>query len=240
MAGTVKFFDTTDPFSLADWEIQTGPNPNRTKQRAQALTKDGDEFAHAQYGTADSGTFTYVAKKFTGFLAVPAVGTVTGGYHIDNWTVAYTQTGFPTLSINAHKHVDGAADANCRVYNPSFKVPARSIGVPSVIPAADDEADPIFELDSGAVVGMRGLSLALSVNHVDEMDASGGHLAGDNYDGTETLSAEFTGDVDPSTDYDLDSAWTDDSFSKSNGNTQATTTSLTATHHVAHYVATSP
>ena len=30
MAGAVKFFDTTDPFSLADWEVQTGPNPNRT------------------------------------------------------------------------------------------------------------------------------------------------------------------------------------------------------------------
>ena len=236
MAGTVKFFDTTDPFNLADWEVQTGPNPNRTKQRAQALTKDGDEFARAQFGTSESGTLTYVAKKFTGFMTMPPAGLVANGWHLDNWTVRYNQRGFPTLSVNAHKHIDGAADADCRLYYASFKVPARSIGVPSAIPSVDSEADPVFELDSEATIGLRDLSLALACNHVDESNGDGGHLAGDNYDGTETLTVDFTGEVDPSADFALNDAWTDDSLNRSQGNTQATTQSLTATHHVAHYV----
>ena len=48
MAGSVKFFDCTDPFSLADWEVQQGPNPTLTKQRASALNKEGDEFRKKQ------------------------------------------------------------------------------------------------------------------------------------------------------------------------------------------------
>lgn len=236
MPGSVKFFDPVDPFSLADWEVQTGPNPNRTKQRASALKKDGDELAHAQHGTSESCTFTYVAKKFTGFLTVPGVGTIASGYHIDNWTVTYSQRGFPALSVSAHKHIDGTLDADCRVYEPTFKVPARTIGIPTEIPAVTGD-DPVFALDAEAVVGIRGMTLAMSLNHVDEDDNAGNHLAGDNYDGSETITVDFTGDVVPADDYELAEGWTDDTLGKSQGNTQATTTSLTATHHVAHKVA---
>jgi len=237
MAGSVKFFDATDGLSLTstDWEIQNGPNPTFTKQRAQALTKDGDEFARRQYGGQYSGTFSYVAKKATGTLTVPNVGAVVAGWHIDNWTVTYTQNGYPTLAISAHKHdtaLGGVLDSNCRTYAPSFKVPA-CFGVPTSIEGVTANTK-VFELKSAAVVGMRGLSLGMSVNHVDEPGKDGEHFAGDNYDGTETLTAEFTGDLDLSADVTLHADWTDDSLAKNGGNTVATTSSLNATHHVVH------
>ena len=63
--------------------------------------------------------------------------------------------------------------------------------------------------------------------------ANGAHFASDNYDGSETIQVDFCGDVDPETDYTLNSDWTDDTFAKNQGNTVATTSSLTASHHVA-------
>lgn len=234
MSGKVKFFDATDPFGLADWEVQGGPNPNRTKQRAGALNKHGNEFAHAQFGTQDSGSVTYIAKKFTGFLTVPNVGHIANGWHIDSWTVTYNQKGYPSLSINCHKHISGTVDANCREYAPSFKVPARAIGIPTVIHASTGEG-VVFGLAEGAVVGIRGMTLSMSLGgHVDEDDNEGNHFASDNYDGQESISVEFTGDVDPAADFTLDGDWTDDNLSRGGGNTVVSTTSLTATHHIAH------
>ena len=62
MAGQGRFFDAVDPFNLADWEVQNGPSPSRTKQRAQCLDKNGDELMHTQFGTQDSGTIVYKAR----------------------------------------------------------------------------------------------------------------------------------------------------------------------------------
>jgi len=237
MAGQVKFFDAQDPFSLTDWEPQNGPSPSRTKERAACLTKDGDELMHTQFGTKDSGSIVYKAKVSTGYLTVPNVGTVSNGWHIDSWQVSYTQKDYITLTLNVHKHIDGNVDANCRTYAPSFKVPAVLVGCPTTIPASTGTGN-VFALTQNAVVGVRGVTLSMSVNHVDEDAANGSHFASDNYDGSETMQIDFCGDVDPSTDYTLDENWTDDTFAKSQGNTVATTTSLTASHHVTHVVST--
>ena len=238
MAGSVKFFDDSDPFSLSDWEVQNGPSPSLTKQRASALAKDGDEFRHKQYGGQYAATLNYICKLASGYATVPAVGTVTGGWHIDSWTVTYTQNSWPTLAITCHKHdtsLGGVVDSGCRTYAPSVQIPV-CFGVPTELPNVGTDAGNAFELDASADVTTRGMTISMSVNHVDEPGKDGEHFASDNYDGVETLNVEFTGDVDPATDYDLDSAWTDDTFGKSQSNTTATTSTLTATHHVAHVV----
>lgn len=234
--GTVKFFDCEDPFSLADWEVQNGPSPALTNQRAQALNKNGNEFAHKQYGGQFAGTLNYTCKKVSGFAAVPYVGTVANGWHIDNWAVTYSQTGFPVLAITCHKHDTsrgGVLDSNCRTYAPTFKVPA-CFGVPTVIPKLDE--GNVFELDDEAVITVRGMTLSMSLNHVDEPGKDGEHFAGNNYDGSETIGVEFTGEA-TTDDFTIDSDWTDDTFAPSNGgNTVATTASLSISHHVSHYV----
>ena len=236
MAGAVKFFEASDPFSLTDWEVQNGPNPSLVKQRASALNKSGDEFKHGQYGAQYSGTVNYVCKPVSGYASVPKPGQIVSGWHIDSWVVTYTQTGWPTLAITCHKHDTtngGTLDSNCRTYSPSFKVPA-CFGVPaSVEKSASGATGAIFALSQSAVVGLRGMTLSMSVNHVDEPDRVGEHFASDNYDGTENIGIEFTGEVE-SSDYTLDSDWTDDTLAQNGGNTVASTASLSISHHVAH------
>ena len=233
MAGKVEFFNPTDPFGLEDWEVQKGPNPSLEKQRASALDRNGDEFAHVQFGAKMSGTCEYVAKKFTGTLAVPPAGLIKDGWHVDSATVSYTLNGYPTLSISCHKHVDGTADANCREYAPTFSVPARAIGAPTTLPDASGSGS-VFGLSTSAKIGVRSMTLSWTCNHVDEDANDGGHFASDNYDGSETLSVDFTGNADPSTDWTLDDDWTDDTVAHGGGNTEASTTSLSASHHIAH------
>ena len=232
----IKFFspvEVTGPHT--GWELQTGGNPSLARQRASVLKSDGDELAAVQYGAQYSYTENYTASAFSGNMTVPNVGAVKNGAHVDSVSVAYSQTAAPTLAVNSHKHatVDGTAiehDA-CREYEPSIILPARAIGVPVTLKKkAGDTA--VFTLPEG--VGIRSLSYQLQCTHVDENDGNGDHLAGDNYDGVETLTIEFTGEVDVA-DLNLDADWMKpDSFAHTNGNTQATTTSMTLTHHVAH------
>lgn len=235
MAGEVKIFDATDTLSLggSDWEVQGGPNPTFTKNRAQALDRYGDEFAHRQYGGKYTGSFSFTAKKVSGYLSVPAAGTIIDGWHIDGWTVAYGQEAFPTLTVECHKHdtsLGGVLDSGCRQYEPSFKIPA-CWGVPAQIEGTAS-GTTVFELKTSAVVGLRSLSLQIAVVHEDVPGREGEHFASDNRDGTETLSVEFTGDVDLAADVTLGDGWTDDTLAKSGGNTAVTYSTLTATHHV--------
>lgn len=225
-----------------DWELQTGANPSTARQRAQALKANGDQLAAVQYGAQASYTENYVAKKVSGdaALVLPNVGAVSGGAHIDSVTVAYTQKDFPTLAVAAHRHADaaGALQAHdaCRVYTPSVKLPPRAVGVPSTL--KDTEGNAIFTCPAG--VGMRSLTYALTVTHVDEPDGEGGHLAGQNRDGVETLTIELTGKVVTS-ELAIHSSWMlPDSDADSQGNTAATTKSITLTKHLAYDEAVTP
>ncbi len=226
MADRLEFFGPVDPFGLTSWEIQNGPNPSTEYQRASALGSDGDEIAFTQYGGKSSGTCEYVAKVATGTLTIPNVGSVKNGWHIDSVQVSYSQTEWPKLSISCHKHVSGVEDSACREYAPSLTFPARLIGVPTSLGDA-------FSVTTGTTVGLRSIQYQLQCNHVEVENNEGGNLAGDNYDGTETLSVEFTGSVEP-TAWTLGEKWTADTVAKSQSNTEATTTSLSATHHIAH------
>ena len=227
----IEFFGDTSAFGdLAGWEIQTGPNPSTETSYANALGRDGDEIRHAGYGAKTSATCTYVSTATSGSLTLPKVGAILNGYHVDSVSVAYEQTGFPTLTVTGHRHDDGSPDKATRTYSPSVELPAVTLGVPS-------ELDGAFSLSASAECGMRSLTYSLTCTHVDEMDADGGHLAGENHDGVETLSAEFTGKVtvgSSGTDVVADAAWFAGTHSQSMGNTSATTTSLTLTRHIAH------
>ncbi len=236
MASKVKFFspDATAFGTLADWELQSGANPSVSRQRAQALKADGDELAAVQYGARIALSANYVAKTTTGTtLSVPKAGTVSGGAHVDSVSVSYSQTGFPTLSVEGHRHATvagvAASHETCRTYSPSIVLPPRTIGVPSSIKGLDGK--PVFTKPDD--VGMRSLNYRLAVTHVDEDDGDGNHLAAENRDGVETLEIEFTGEVDVSELAIADGWMLPESSSVSQSNTAATTTSVTLVHHVA-------
>ena len=228
-----KFFDPTNVFgALADWEPQTGSNPNITEQRASLLGQHGDEIRWKGYGKQTALTATFGAKKESGLLTIPNVGLVVGGVHIDSLTVAYTNTGFPILTLNGHRHDHGNAHTPCRQYKASIKLPA-IFGCPREIAMDETTPENAFALTTQAEIDTRSVTYTLTTNHVDEMDHEGGHLAADNYDGSETLAVELTGDAE-SDEYEVSDKWQLTTDARTNGNTVATTSSMTLTRHLAH------
>lgn len=239
----IEYFNATSPFgNFTGWAVTNGANPTTTKQRAQALGADGDELRHKGYDKRQTLSATYTSTLIPGstatYLTLPSVGTVVNGAHIDSISVAYSQTGFPTLTVSGHKHLDGNAHVagGCRTYAASVQLPAVEFGVPSVIPNVGTGAGNAFALDDEAEIGMRSLTYTLGLQHVDDLDGQGEHLAGDNYDGVETLAIELTGTGTLGTDFEIGDDWFDDSIGETPSNTAATTTSLSLSHHVAHTV----
>ena len=230
----IKFFDPTSEFgAFADWEQQTGSNPNTTEQRASMLGQHGDEIRWKGYGKQTALTATFGAIKKNGDLIVPNVGTVVGGVHIDSLSVAYTNTGFPVMTLNGHRHNAGNAHTECRLYRAGVKLPSQ-FGCPREILEDVPSTKNVFALTTNAEVDVRSVTYTLTCNHVDEANKDGGHLAGDNYDGSETLAVELTGDADAG-EYEFDGDnWQLTGDNRTNGNTVATTSSITLTRHVAH------
>ena len=242
MASKVMFFNPDSVIGeLADWEIQEGSNPNVTRQRAQELKANGDELQSVQYGAQVAYSMNYKGKKVTGdALVIPAPGSIKNGKHVDSVEVSYSQTDFPALAVAAHAHaaVGGTSEAHdeCRVYTPGVVLPPRAIGVPSTL--KDTDGETVFTCPEG--VGMRSLTYSLAVNHIDEPDGEGGHLAGQNHDGTETITLDFTGEIDIA-DLGIGGSWKlPDTEGKTRTNTGAHTTSVTLTRHIGFDEATTP
>jgi hypothetical protein len=234
MASKVIFFNPDSVIGeLADWEIQEGSNPNVTRQRAQELKANGDELQSVQYGAQVAYSMNYKGKKVTGdALVVPSPGSIKNGKHVDSVEVSYSQTDFPALAVTAHAHaaLDGTPEEHdeCRVYMPGVVLPPRAIGVPSTL--KDTDGETVFTCPEG--VGMRSLTYSLAVNHIDEPDGEGGHLAGQNHDGTETITLDFTGEIDIA-DLGIGGSWKlPDTDGKTRTNSGAHTSTVTLTRHI--------
>lgn len=231
MPERIEFFSPVDSFNFGeanDWHLNTGGSPQQSKSTNDALGKDGDHIGRNEYDKKEQVTCSYVSTKNTGNLALPVVGSIMNGYHVDNFSLSLSQTDFPKLDITGHKHKSGSPDSGCRTYTPSLQIPAHPIGVPSTLAGA-------YALGAGIPCGMKSLNYSVQVNHQDELNCDGDHLQGDNYDGTETLSLESTGNIDED-DLTLEEGWAFDSSGKNQSNTAATTSSFNLTKHIAHDV----
>lgn len=226
----VKFFDPADLLAFTGWVRQT-PQKNTTKSRASALGADGDEIASQDHGDQTQITVPFVSTGTDGNLTLPQVGAIQNGYHIDGFTLTYVQAGFPTLSVNAHKHGSSAHDT-CRTYTPTLTCPAQ-FGIPDLDTTA---AGSFCGFLVDKVVGMRSLTYSMQVNHVDENKGDGSHLAGDNSDATETVGFETTGiaTITAPAAGTGGRPWTCDSAGENTSNVAASTASASFTRHVAH------
>lgn len=205
----------SDP-AFSKWEVQTD-NPNSTVQRAQALKSGGDELDHKEYDAKTSESVTFTAKADD--AAIPPVGKVVNGWHIDTVVIQWTNTGFCQMTITCHKHGTTAHDAT-RYYTSSLATIGCKFGCPATVPG--------MEIPEGA--GVRSVTLSLAVNHIDEPDSEGDHLAAGNYDGSETSECELcdSGVITA----DEDNGWTLMALNHQRGNTTAEATSGTAEHHL--------
>mgnify|MGYP001240558203 CR=1 FL=1 len=238
MATTPTFFSPTDAIDIntllglsgaARWIIQTA-SPSTSQDRASGLKADGDEAAYKEHNKLQNVSLAYKCFAVSGNLTIPSVGTVTGGYHIDSVALAYSPTDWPTLTVNAHKHDNGATHAadSCRTYTSALTFTA-GFGVPSSV---KEGTTSIFSL-SAAGIGMRSLSFNLACTHVDELGSSGNWLAGENHDGVETIDAEFTGVPNDTADLTIGAGWSRMSDGQTEGNTAVNARTLSITRHIA-------
>lgn len=222
---TSIFFQASDPLKLTGWKAQSGGAPTETEQNAVALGEDGDKIAEHGYDEKREISIAYVATASG--AKIPSVGSVVEGWHIDSVTVNWANNDWPKMTVAAHRHGSAAHDA-ARKYAPTVGT-VGGWGCPTSLGP--------FSLGTGSGCGVRSISYKIQVNHVDELNETGGHLAGDNYDGTEQVTVETTGPFEFAAGSD---GWHLDSHGQSKSNTAATTSSATYTKHLAHVVEASP
>ena len=200
--------------AFSKWEVQTD-NPNSTVQRAQSLKSDGDELDHKEYDAQTSESVTFTAKADD--AAIPPCGKVVNGWHIDTVVIQWTNTGFCQMTVTCHKHGSSAHDET-RYYTSSLATIGCKFGCPATVVG--------MTIPEGA--GIRSVTLSLAVNHIDEPDRQGDHLAAGNYDGTETSECELC----DSGVITAEDGWTLTALNHQRGNTTAEATSGTAEHHL--------
>lgn len=225
----VPFFSPTDVLSLGgNWAVQE-VNLSDAYQRAQGLDAAGDEAVSETFDEKTSGTVVYEDHSASGgSLTLPTVGAVGGGYHIDSYQVVYSSNGWPRLTVTVHKHGQNShADGEQNEFNASVVLPT-GFGCPrEILDALDATVFEVTDTDAG----VRGLTYSLGCTHVDEGDEAGDHLAGENRDGVETLSVEFT--KDPGSSVTASADWDEMTDGAAQGNTAAETASMSWEHHVA-------
>lgn len=218
----INFFNPGDVLSLANGWVQQEDNITDTVQRAQGLGATGDEAASQTHGGSSAGTVTYENHSDSGNLVLPKPGAVLGGYHVDSFSLAYSPTGWPRLTINVHQHDSNShATGDLNTFTPSLTCPA-GFGVPRAL--------GISNLDASA--GVRSCNYTVGCTHLDE-DQNGDHWAGENRDGVETLDYEFTtgtaglGDL-----FEGPAGWDELSDGSTKTNTSAENSSMQWTNHI--------
>ena len=232
--GTIEFFSSTCPFKFSGWTYQQPGGTQGTMDYANELGPDGDEIANGTHNPKDSASWTFILASTVSVgtaLTIPSVGQVVDGWHLDRVQIGWDRNQLrPKLTASAHKHKagtsHGATGAHaCRTYAASVEIEAVGFGVPADLGAV--------ALDENAVVDWRDATYTLECSHEDELGRDGNELAGDNYDGVETVTANITGAW---TDDDLvvASGWTRTGDGTTPSSTGATTGSVNLVHHVAH------
>ena len=205
-----------------DWMLQT-VQKQKQKQRAQALNASGNEHAHAYWGEQNTETAEFTLGGDYGAndtISVPALGS-----GITDWTLTYSETAFPALSVQKNDAAGGGAFALPTTGNDAITLPARALGCPASIPG-------IYT----GLVAAKQVQIACTCQHVEETDGTGAY-------GTKhgmrdvTITVTITGvDGKPSFSGEnsgFASGWATPSEQEGNSNTAIATGSIVYENHFA-------
>jgi len=219
---SVGGIESTDLFALGgDFQSQTSSD-DLQKQRAMCQDNKGDELTSTLYDTKNQVSVTYSYCADTGNIALGSlfIGKVAGGFHIDGVQVAYTNTGYPTITVTGHSH--GTADhvdGSMVEYKPSIVLPA-GFGAPDLFANSNVDAK------------VQNVTYTLAAEHVDVPNNVGEHLAGNNKNGTENITATYYGDPTLTT-----TGWDLTSDANNDSNADFDQVSINATKGLARFVA---
>lgn len=205
------FNPTTNINVPADWMLQS-VQTTTNKQRSQALNSAGNEHSHAQWGerTTEQAEFT-LGGTYEGNISMPSLGS-----GVTDFTLIYSETEFPTLSVSS----DDAAGGATWSFPEDITFPARTIGCPSSIPG-------IYSDLSAA----KQVTIAVSCQHVEETDGSGQYGT---HNGMRdcVVTVTITGVAGKPT-VTFGEGWSDNSVTEGNSNTAIATGSVTYEKHFA-------
>lgn len=216
------------------WDVQTD---SKTKQsdRAAAPKSNGDEKCWHPHNTRENHTLTYECEQESGYLAVPNVGAVLNGYHVDSVKVSWSNASWPTLDITCHKHTDGTGshvDGAMNQFKADVRLPA-GFGCPVML---DDftipDAAVQVSLDESKGDAIASVTFELGCTHTDDTGSVGNWKSGENRDGVETITFNFLGQPDVDALAVNENAWHLGSGTASDTNQAGNTAAITLTRHV--------
>lgn len=151
-------FAPTSSISVDGWMLQT-PSVSKTVNRAQALDERGDEHAFATWGeqTTETAEFTLGGDYETGSMTLPQLGST----HVTEFTVTYSETDFPKLSVSK-----SSAAVSASSWSLPVSLPVRALGVPASIPGL---------YTAQGSVAVKTLAIQVTAQHAEETDGSGSY-----------------------------------------------------------------
>jgi len=177
-----------DLFGIGNgWIVQSSSDEDRF-DRAVGAGPNGDAVASELFN--GSNQVSVVLKCFDAASAtelhIPVVGGVQGGFMVQTVQIVWTPQDWPTMTVTGHNHdANVHVDSEVAAYRSTFAAVAPYImkgrGIPDVFGLAATTSD------------YAGLTYVLTCDHEDVPDKDGAHLAGENTNGRETVTAEFWG-----------------------------------------------
>lgn len=210
--------EATDIFSLGGDFVAQSSSTDDQQTRASAKGANGDEVAYKEHDGKTSVSCTYLYKAVSGSIVVTAlyIGKVSGGYHIDQIQVAYSNNNWPIVTVTGHNHDANAhVDADLVMIKPSLTLPAGFGVCPGLFANANADSSCISA------------NYTLSAEHTDINGCDGNHLVGDNHGGMETVQATYYGVPTLTT-----TGWVLTSDAASDSNADFDQTSINATRAV--------
>ena len=207
----------SDLFALGgDFKAQSSTVSNENNQTIPVYDADGNfSCESAAFGDKESVSVEYKSCSSALGTALPAIGSVSGGYLIESIAVSTSATDTPTISISGHNHTTAPHTSET-----SAAWPVAVIAELDAIVGKKGAVD--FFGNDGADIATQSSTITGSCQHVEAVDADGDNLAGANYDFKLEASAEYIGLVSAIADV----TWTLDSDSQSDSNTEFDSSSV--------------
>ena len=186
-------FGTTDVLALgADWEPQ-GNSPTSASTRATATGPDGDQVASTTHNEVESGTATYIyIGAETNFPAALAAASADVGDVVDTATliitgvsVDYSPCASGQRPVATFTYRDGPTAASATY------VSALGAALPTYV--ASTPTVPTILSVTGGDAEVQSSSWSLQAQFGEDLDKDGEFLAGETYNGEETINLQFVG-----------------------------------------------
>lgn len=186
MSDAAVMLEASDIFALGGNFIPQNGSVVLSQEHGQMLKANGDfELWSDPYNKVKKATCTYRYNTTTGLgAALPNVGKVSGGFHIDQFTVKTTYNDYPEITIEGHQHIENEHADDRVQYSMSSGMESIFDGAFGAYDLAGLASDPIC---------VTGSSVTVSVNHIDAECGEGDHWVGNNVQGIEKIQVDYIG-----------------------------------------------